>query len=125
VGGQSIEVKPLTLENSLRLVLLLSPYIARIEARWPEITAALQTTGARRPRLLETLFVELRQDLALMPGDLVTAFALLIDRDIEWVARNGAAKDLVEAWPVLDAVNNFAGLWQSCKHLGITVRYGS
>ena len=124
VGGEQIEIKPLTLENSLRLVLLMGPYVGRIEARWPRLVAALESTNGHRPKLLETVFMELRQDLTLLPGDLVTAFAICIDRPVEWVARNATAKDLVEAWPVLDAVNDFGQLWAACKHLGIVVKYG-
>lgn len=125
IGEQQIEVKPLTLENSLRLVLLISPYIAKIETRWPEIRAALESTNGKRPKLLETIFMELRQDLTFAPGDIVTAFAICLDTDIAWVAQNASAKDLIEAWPVLDRVNNFRDLFLACKELGITVKYGN
>jgi len=124
IGGETIEVKPLTLENSLRLMLLLSPYIAKIEAKWPRLIAALEAANGNRPHLLEMLFVEWRQDLMLAPGDLITAFSLLIDKDIEFVATRATAKDLVMALPVLDSVNDFRNLWAACKELGIVVKYG-
>lgn len=123
LGNETIEVKPLTLENSLKLVLLLSPYIAKIEAKWPRLVAALEATNGTRPKLLELLLVEWRQDLMLMPGDLVQAFSLLVDRPMEWVATNARAEDLVRALPVLDSVNDFLSLWAACKALGIVVKY--
>lgn len=123
VGGETIEIKPLTLENSIRLVLLMGPYISGLEARWPRLASALESTNGKRPKLLETIFMELRQDLTLLPGDLVTAFAICIDRPVEWVAHNATANDLVEAWPVLDAVNDFGQLWAASKHLGIVINY--
>lgn len=123
LGNETIEVKPLTLENSIRLMLLLSPYIAKIEAKWPRLVAALEATNGTRPKLLELLLVEWRQDLAFAPGDLITAFSLLVDRDIEFVATRASAADLVKAIPVLSQINNFSDLWTAVKALGIVVKY--
>lgn len=123
LGGEMIEVKPLTLENAMRLILLLAPYISRVESKWPRLVAALEATNGNRPKLLELLLVEWRQDLAFAPGDIVQAFALLIGRDMAEVAEKATAKDLVMALPVLDAVNDFRSLWTACKALGITVKY--
>lgn len=123
LGGEMIEVKPLTLENSLRLVLLMAPYVAKVEAKWPRLIAALEATNGTRPKLLELLLIEWRQDLAFAPGDIVQAFALLVDKDIEFVATSATAKDLVTALPVLDSVNDFSSLWVTVKALGIVVKY--
>lgn len=123
LGGEKIEVKPLTLENSLRLVLLLAPYVAQIEHKWPRLTDALETTNGTRPKLLEVLLRELQQDLAFAPGDLIQAFALCLNMDFSEVATRATAKDLIEALPVLDSVNDFSSLWKTCKALGVTVNY--
>lgn len=124
IGDQKIEVKPLTLENSLKLFLLIGPYLAHLEDKWPLIAQALATTNGTRPKLLETLFTQLRNDLAFAPGAIVQAFALLIDRDIGWIAERATARDLLEAWPTLDRVNDFAGLFAAVKALGVVVKYG-
>lgn len=113
INGQQVEVKPLTLENSLRLVLLLAPHVAKIERHWARLK--------ENPRLLETVLKDLAGDLAFAPGDVVAAFALCLDVEPEWVARNATAKDLIEALPVLDEVNGgFVDLWRSCEALGLT-----
>ena len=124
LGNEDIKVKPLTLENSLKLILLLSPYIAKIESKWPRLVAALETTNCTRPKLLELLLAELQQDLAFAPGVVVDAFALCLNTEMEFVARYASAEDLVKALPVLDSVNDFRSLWYICKQLGIVVTYG-
>lgn len=123
LGSELIEVKPLTLENSLKLILLLSPYVVKVESKWPRLVAALEATNGNRPHLLKMLLIEWRQDLAFAPGDVVQAFALLIGRDMAEVAEKATAKDLVMALPVLDAVNDFISLFLACRSLGIVVRY--
>ncbi len=55
-GGQTYEVQPLSMENSLSLMLLLSPYIALLEEKWPEFQAALQDTGGMRGGMLFAFF---------------------------------------------------------------------
>lgn len=124
VGGETVEIKPLTLENSLRLLLLLAPHLARIEARWPQLKAALAATDGIRPRLLEALFVALRAELAFAPGDIVSAFALCLNRDVAWIAEHATAAEMLAAWPVLDEINHFRDLYALGKHLGIVVKYG-
>lgn len=123
LGGETIEVKPLTLENSLRLILLLAPYIVAVEHRWSEIKAALESTNGTRPQLLQTVFMQLYNELAFAPGVVVQALSILIDRNIEWVAINVRAEDLIRAWPTLDRVNAFASLWMAVRELGLVARY--
>lgn len=84
------------LEDTLRFLLLIAPYIPRLKYG---LGAALQERGA------------------FAPGELTQAFALLIDRDVEWVARNATAKDLIAALPVLDEINDFRGLMEAAKAL--------
>lgn len=123
LGGETIEVKPLTLENSLKLILLLSPYIAKVESKWPRLIAALEETNGTRPKLLELLLVEWRQDLAFAPWDLIQAFGLCLNVEPEFIAEHAGAADLIKAIPSLDAVNDFRSLFLACKALGITVKY--
>jgi hypothetical protein len=99
----------------LRLSLLLAPHIARIERYWPELQRA---TG--NGRLLEALLKELGKELQFAPGDIVTAYSLLLDMPPEWIAVNGSARELIEALPVLDEVNDLRGLWAACQALGVS-----
>lgn len=123
LGGETIEVKPLTLENAMRLILLLAPYIARVESKWPRLVAALEATNGTRPKLLELLLIEWRQDLAFAPWDLIQAFGLCLNVGPEFIAEHAGAIDLIKAIPILDSVNDFKSLFLACKALGITVKY--
>lgn len=53
------------------------------------------------------------------PGDIVTAYSLLLDMPQEWVAVNATAKELIEALPVLDKANDFRGLLGTAYTLGL------
>lgn len=121
VGNEWIEVKPLALESTLTLIILLSPHIAKIESHWPEFQAALSSD--KRGAVLSALFMALRSEMAATPGDITRAFALLIGRDYEFVARNATASDLINAIPTLDRINDFGKLWTSIKGLGLTIKY--
>lgn len=123
LGGNTVEVKPLTLENSLRLMLLLAPYIVALEYKWPQIKEALESTNGKRPQLLQTIFVQLRQDFAFSPDAIVQALGLLLDKDVGYIAEHATAKDLLKAWPVLDQINSFGELWEVTKRLGIVVQH--
>jgi hypothetical protein len=112
IGGVEIELKPLSLENALRLVLLLGPHIARIERYWPHLQSA-----AGNGRLLETLLKDLGRELQPAPGDIVTAYALLLDMPPEWIAVNASAKELIEALPLLDEINDLKSLFQVVNQL--------
>lgn len=120
VGDEWIEVEPLSLEATLTLVILLAPHIAKIETHWGELQSGLRNDRGE----LSALLMALRREMASFPGDIVKAFALLIGRDYEFVARNASAADLINALPVLDEVNDFTLLWKSVKALGLTVKYG-
>lgn len=121
VGNEWIEVKPLALETTLTLIILLSPHIAKIESHWPEFQAALLSD--KRGAMLSALFMALRGEMAGTPGDITRAFALLIGRNYEWVATHAQASDLISAIPTLDRINDFGKLWTSIKGLGLTVKY--
>lgn len=117
IGTQVLEVKPLSLESSLRLILLLSPHIAQVIKYWPHIQTNLKS-GQVGP--LELLLKDLAKELTFAPGDITQAFALCLDVEPEFIARNATAKDLIEALPTLDKANNFIDLFRACEALGVT-----
>jgi hypothetical protein len=114
IGGVTLEIKPLSLENALRLALLLAPHIARLEQYWPHLKQATENG-----RLLEVILKDLGKELQFAPGDIVTAYSLLLDMPPEWVAVNASAKELIGVLPVLDEVNGFRGLLEAVTALGI------
>lgn len=114
IGGVEIEVKPLTLENALRLTLLLAPHLGQIERRLPQIRQAVDNG-----RLLETLLRDLAQELAFAPGDIVTAYSLLLNVPQEWIAQEATARELIESLAILDEINDFRGLFQAVDNLGL------
>lgn len=124
VGNKRLPVRPLTLENALRLVVLLGPHLARVEEHWPAIVRAMQATDGSRPATLSAIFSGLRDEMAGMPGDMVRAMALLLDCDYAWLAGEMSAREFVDALPVLDEVNDLAALWHSAHELGLVVKYG-
>lgn len=122
-GGELYEVKPLGLENALSLLLLLSPYLALLEQKRPQFQQALADQAGMRPGLLFAFFRVMREDMRALPGDLTKAVGLLADVDPVWLAKNASAVELVEAIPTLDAINDFEGLWQAARSLGLVARY--
>jgi hypothetical protein len=114
IGGVTIEVKPLSLENALRLAMLLGPHLARVQRHLPKLKEA-----AGSGRLLEMMLKNLAGELYLAPGDIVTAYSLLLNMPPEWIAINASAKELIEALPLLDSVNDFRPLFQIVSQLGI------
>ena len=116
-------MKPVGLENALRLALLLAPHLARIEDHWPEVKAALETTDGTRPDLLTAVFMGLRDELTGTPGDMTRALALLLDMEPELLADQITAQEFVAALPVLDEINDLWGLWENARELGLVARY--
>lgn len=123
LGGKRVVIGPLSLENALKLILLLAPYLALAENKMPEIKRALATTGGQRPQLFSTVFRVLRNEMAQFPGDMTHALALLTGKDASWIAGNVTAREFVEALPILDEINDLAGLFWAVQALGITARY--
>lgn len=123
LGGKRIPIEPLSLENALKLILLLAPYLALIENEMPEIKRALATTGGQRPQLLSTIFRTMGDEMAKFPGDMTRALALLTGEDASWIAGNATAHEFVEALPILDEVNGLTGLFWAIQALGVTARY--
>lgn len=103
------------LENALRVALLLAPHIGRAERYWPRLRQAIGNG-----RLLEALLRDLGRELQFAPGEIVTIYGLLLDRPPEWIAQEATAKELIEALPVLDKVNDIKGLLVACRALGLS-----
>lgn len=120
LGGSEFKPQPLNLEQTIELLLLIAPYVALIEQRLPDLQRALQDTSGKRPRLLQSLFIAMAQDIK--PQDFTRAFAILLQKPPEWFM-NVRAKELVEILPLLDDINDFAGLFEAVRNLGITVKY--
>lgn len=107
----------MSLESGIRLMMLMAPYILKSQALWPQIQANLE---GGQPTLASLLLRDLGAKMAYLPGDIVTAYSLLLDRPQEWIAVNGSAKELIEILPELDRVNGgFKALWEVCCNLGI------
>jgi hypothetical protein len=122
VGNEVIQPRPLGLEAVCRLTLLLGPYAPLLENHWPEFQRLLATTNGDRPHLLVAFFRTLASEIK--PQDITGAFAILLDRPPEWF-REVKPVELLNALPVLDEVNDFAGLFAAIRGLGLVVRYRS
>ncbi len=124
IGQTHVELKPLELEQAISLALLMAPHLAVIEMRLPDIRRSLANAEGRRPQLLRSIFIALRDELAEMPGDVFEAFALLLHKDRTWLAEQSvSAADLIEALPALDQVNDFSSLWGVMREFGLSVQY--
>lgn len=120
VGGETITPEPLNLEETIELVILLAPYIGLIENHLAEFNRILKNTSGDRPQLLSSLLAAIVDDVK--PADFTRMFAILLHKEPEWF-RGVTAQELISALPELDRVNNFGGLIQSIRALGLTVRY--
>lgn len=123
LGREQVEIKPLSLEAALSLIVLLAPHLALLEAHWSEFRRILETTDGRRPQLLSALFVALRGEMSRFPGDMVRAMAILLDKEPEWIATHLSPQDFIRLLPLLDKANDFKTLWESAKILGLVVKY--
>jgi hypothetical protein len=108
LGGQRVEIAPLSLQNATGLILLLTPYWPILDEHLPNVEHAL--INKDRP-LLVGIFMVLRDEMRKAPGDITKAVALLAGLDAEWVAKNATAAEVVEALPVLDRVHDLGRLW--------------
>lgn len=120
IKGETFTPQPLSLEETFELVILLAPYIGLIEFHLVEFQRILTDTTGNRPQLLSTFLTAMVEDIK--PADFTKMFAILLRREPEWF-RGVSANELVDALPALDRVNNFGGLIQSIRNLGLTVGY--
>jgi hypothetical protein len=108
IGGETIEIAPLSLQDATALILLMAPYWPILDEHLPNLEHAL--INKDRP-LLVGIFMVLRDEMRKVPGDITKAVALLAGLDAEWVARSATAAEVVEALPVLDKVHDLGRLW--------------
>lgn len=125
IGGKWHSIKPITLENALKLGLLLAPYLGAIERHWTQFQRAMGDSGGNRMLLLTATLVSLRDEMQDAPGALSSAMGLLLDLPPTEVADRMTAQEFVDALPVLDKVNNLQGLYRSLRELGLLVRVGN
>lgn len=123
IGGESITVKPLNLEQALEFMFLLMPYIPLLESYWDRIKAGLADKSGERPGILSALFRELQGEMRQAPGDMIKLFAILIDKPPEDVGRQVSPQEFIDSIPVLDSVHNIQRLVESARALGISVGY--
>lgn len=109
LGGEWIEVKPLTLPRVIELSLLLSPYWPILEANISDIDKGVRRNN--KPVLLQ-IFSTLRESMLDTPGDVTKMVAILAGVDPVWLATNGTAIEILAALPVLDRIHNFNRLWR-------------
>jgi hypothetical protein len=120
IGGQPFTPQPLDLESTLRLLFLIAPYLPFIEDVLSDFNRALVYTGGDRPRLLSAIMQAVADRMK--PQDITAAFAILLHRTPEEMAVVKPV-ELIKVLPVLDDINDFAGLVTTAKELGLTVRY--
>jgi hypothetical protein len=108
IGGQQVEIEPLSLQGAVALTLLMAPYWPILDEHLPNIEHAL--INKDRP-LLVGIFTVLREEMQRTPGDITKAVALLAGLDAGWVAKNATAAEIVEALPVLDRIHDLGRLW--------------
>ena len=121
IGDETFEPLSLDLEESIKLLLLLVPYVALLENYILDFQTALKDTSGKRPRLLFSLLQTLSTEIA--PQDMTKAFAILLHKPPEWF-RGVKAKELVQALPILDDINDFAEIFSLVREMGLTVKYG-
>lgn len=125
-GGESFEITPLNLKQTIELMLVLAPHLALIENYMPEIKQALaaKNGGNNRPELLRTIFLAMREDMRTLPGDMTKALSILCGVDDPvWLAKNAKPQEFIAALSVLDEVHDFGRLWQGIRGLGVSVGY--
>lgn len=120
IGEETFTPEPLSLEETMALVILLAPYIGLIENHLSEFNRIIQNTSGDRPQLLSSFLAAVVDDIK--PADFTRMFAILLRKEPEWF-RGVQAQELIEALPALDRVNNFGRLIASIRGLGLTVRY--
>jgi hypothetical protein len=108
LGGQAVEIQPLSLQDATALVLLMVPYWPILDEHLPHLEQAL--IDKERP-LLVGIFTVLREEMREAPGDITKAVSLLAGLEPDWVAKNATAAEMVEALPTLDRVHDLGRLW--------------
>lgn len=112
LGGEQIEVKPLSLPKAIEITLVVAPYWPLIDEKIPQIEQAM-VKGDKS--LLSQIFFVMREKMRESPGDITRVVAILAGVDPEWLGRNGTAHELLAALPTLNKVHNLNRLWHITK----------
>ena len=126
IGGECIAVRPMGLEDALKFLLLIAPYIGALDRYLPMLAEALQEkTAPERRGFLKVVVTAMADEMEQAPGDVTKVVALLLGRDPEWVARHALPEEIVRALTTLDEANDFRSLFASLRALGLTVSKGN
>lgn len=121
IGDEPIPVHPLGVEETIRVAILLAPYLVKFQAHLPQIATAvardrLKVLGDRST--LRAFVAAMMDDVDRLPGDVVKMLALFLGCEPEWVAEHATAHQLVAAIPVIDKANDLARLIHATGMLG-------
>jgi len=126
IGGECIAVRPMGLENALRFLLLIAPYVGALDRHLPMLAEALQEKdGPQRRGFLRAVVTVMAGEMERAPGDVAKAVSILIGKDPEWVARNALPEEIVQALSACDEANDFKSLFASLRALGLTMPKGN
>ena len=126
IGGECIAVRPMGLEDALKVLLLIAPYIGALDRYLPMLAKALQEkTAPERRGFLKVVVTAMADEMEQAPGDVTKVVALLLGRDPEWVARNALPEEIVRALTTFDEANDFRSLFASLRALGLTAPKGN
>ncbi len=76
-----------------------------------------------RGGLLFAFFRTIREDMAMLPGDMTKAVALLVGCDSRELAQTATGEELAKALSTLDRIHDFRGIYDMASTLGIVARY--
>lgn len=119
VGGRSVELRPLPMEDGTRLLLLLLPYLMLVDRHLPAIRESLE----QGDRLVMATVRAMTQDAGSMPGDITKLVALLLGVRPEWLAQAATAEEIVRALPTLDRYHRLSELVVSLYQSGVYRRW--
>lgn len=117
LGGQTVGVNQLGIQEGIELCLLVAPYLPVMRS----VVEVLDREGEARGKV--TLLRELAKEMGEFPGDLIKVVGLMVGKDPNWVATNATAAELFE---VLGVLNEFHRIWEMVivgQQLGI-IRFG-
>lgn len=122
IGGECIVVRPMGLEDALRFLLLIAPYVGALDRHLPMLAEALQEKdGPQRRGFLKAVVTAMTGEMERAPGDVTKAVAILLGKEPEWVARNALPEEIVRALSACDEANDFKSLFASLRALGLTM----
>ena len=113
IGGQRVEVAPLSLQSVIELSLLFAPYLHLIEENMAQIE---QAYTSKRGSLISEIFLILHKQMKGNPGDISRAVALLIGVDSGWLVRKATASEVIGCLPILDRAHDLRRLWGIIQH---------